>query len=385
MNLLIISTKVIYNEKNKSIYWTDGSFSIQIETLSELFNNTKLICPIKNVDSIMDGYKKINFEKLGVVKNIRFIRFKNGIIRKLIIIPWFIIHLKILLKEIKNADVIHTPLMGDIGILGMILALLFRKRLFTRHCGNWNIQNTFFEKVVKNIFENFGSRRSIMFVTGGASIKPSAKNRYIHWIHSSALKKEEMVYKPKILRQSKTINLIFVGRLTYHKRAQELIKSVPLINNLQGVRLTIVGEGEYKSNLKKLVYDMNLEDRVEFTGFLSKDNVMQKLSENDIFCFPSTASEGFPKAVLEALTVGLPCVTSNVSVLPLLIGKKCGIIVDQPFSNNIADAINKLIRNNELYNLMSIKAINSAQNYTIEEWKKNLKLRLTESWGNLKY
>lgn len=82
----------------------------------------------------------------------------------------------------------------------------------------------------------------------------------------------------------------------------DLLKSIP------NARLVLVGQGELKQDLEKMVLEMNISDKVVFTG-LRKD-VNRVLQAFDVCALPSI-SEGFPVSILEAETVGIPCILST--------------------------------------------------------------------------
>lgn len=82
----------------------------------------------------------------------------------------------------------------------------------------------------------------------------------------------------------------------------KILKKVP------DAYLVLVGYGEVKANIEKLVADMNLSNRVIFTGL--REDVNRVLQGLDVFVLPSV-SEGFAISVLEAETVGIPCVVST--------------------------------------------------------------------------
>ena len=64
-------------------------------------------------------------------------------------------------------------------------------------------------------------------------------------------------------------------------------------------------------NLKK-AKDLGIDDFVEFTGLLaSASEVRQKLKDSDMYVFP-TLAEGLPRGIIEAMAVGLPCISSPV-------------------------------------------------------------------------
>lgn len=111
--------------------------------------------------------------------------------------------------------------------------------------------------------------------------------------------------------ETKIRNIISLGRLDEGKDFQTLIKAFSLIyEENPSLILTIFGEGPERHNLETRIKQLNLEDRVFLPGAIK--NIHEKLINCDLFVFPSRY-EGFPNALCEAMTVGLPVIVSNCS------------------------------------------------------------------------
>lgn len=98
--------------------------------------------------------------------------------------------------------------------------------------------------------------------------------------------------------------ILSVGRLIYSKRLDLLLKMFSEIEN-QDYELWIVGDGIEKDNLVKLAHDLMISEKVIFWGARKDIHFFYKQAK--IFAFTSV-SEGFPNALLEALSFGLPSI-----------------------------------------------------------------------------
>jgi glycosyltransferase involved in cell wall biosynthesis len=83
------------------------------------------------------------------------------------------------------------------------------------------------------------------------------------------------------------------------------------------VRLVICGEGPQQAELERVVGQLDRHDTVELRGHVK--NVQQELSKADVFVLPSFI-EGNSNAILEAMSAGLPIVSTAVGGTPLLVG-----------------------------------------------------------------
>lgn len=117
------------------------------------------------------------------------------------------------------------------------------------------------------------------------------------------------------------------------------------------VKLVIGGKGELLEYYIKKTKEMNIQDNVEFLGFLSDEEVIQYFATSELFVLPSISSlqEGFGIVVLEALSCMTPIVsTSIVGVSDDVIRTNSGIIVEPKNVEQLSDAMIKILSNKEL-------------------------------------
>jgi len=106
--------------------------------------------------------------------------------------------------------------------------------------------------------------------------------------------------------------ILYSGRIDRTKRVDLLIRAFGDIQQRNpGNRLTIVGRGPLESNLKTLAKRLGIEDSVEFRGWLTGDQYVEALRGAMIYVLPSSA-EGLSTTLLEAMSVGLPAIASDI-------------------------------------------------------------------------
>lgn len=155
------------------------------------------------------------------------------------------------------------------------------------------------------------------------------------------------------------IKICVIGRLEYQKGIDRLIYAFHRIKKYySNYNLKIIGDGTQKDLLIKLVNDLELSDKIKFTGFL--ENPYDILSDSNLLIC-SSRSEGFSLVIAEALCLGIP-VMSTICVGPTeLIGNgKYGILVENSIDGLIDGLITIFENNNLLYELhkKSIKRSN---------------------------
>jgi glycosyltransferase involved in cell wall biosynthesis len=380
MKLAVISHKVCWPAKDSvGGFATDGGFPLQIAAISELFDETKVVVPYKTRKSpggetLFNG-RNLEFCPLSLPK-------QKGYLRKLSFPFWLVRNGWTIWREVRRADAVHTPIPGDVGTIGMFFSLVLKKPLFVRHCGDWMVQRTTAEAFWKWIMERFAGGRNVMMATGGADKAPSSRNINIKWIFSTSLNQTQIRSgTARELPSGGNLKLITVCRLEKRKGVGIVIDSLPLIlRKFPGATLEVVGGGSLLDELKVSAKNLNLGDKITFHGKVEQSQVVELMKQADVFCYPTTASEGFPKVVLEALACGLPVLTTKVSVLPKLIGNGGGVLLDEPTAQAVAAGVEKVCLDPEGYKRMSECAVATAQDYTLENWRDFIGDALRQSW-----
>ena len=353
-----------------------------MHALSELFDVTTLVVPVSSAVSHISG-ESLTGHNLSIAP----LTSPAGrrLWRKLGLLLWFVRNFPVLIREVHRADAIHAPIPGDIGTIGMLLGFVLRKPLFVRHCGNWYVQKTAAEHFWRWFIERFAGGRNVMLTTGGDCEPPSRRNPNVRWIFSTSLTEREL--HNSFMRRERNpgidARLIIVCRQEKEKGTGSVIESLPFIlKDFPQATLDVVGDGPALPELKRQAAALGVSDHVTFHGKENHATVIRLLQQADLFCYPTAASEGFPKAVLEALACGLPVVTTRVSVLPQLIGKGCGLVLEDATPTAIARAVGECLSNADRYQAMSLKAVEIAQEYSLERWRDTIGTRLREAWGS---
>jgi colanic acid/amylovoran biosynthesis glycosyltransferase len=140
------------------------------------------------------------------------------------------------------------------------------------------------------------------------------------------------------------LELVCTGRLVPAKGHHILIEALAVLKR-RGIDLhtTLIGAGPERQSLETLVKQHGLEDAVLFTSALSHAATLETLRRADIFTLASFA-EGIPVALMEAMSLGLPCVSTTVAGIPELIRTGFdGILVPPANVAALADALEALV------------------------------------------
>lgn len=383
MNLLVISHKETWPDPASPCgYATVGGFPFQMAAISSLFQSTALAVPIQSTPlpagAIPLHGKNICILPLAEPPGL-------GWRRKLGMIPWFARHATRLWRAVGAADAIHTPVGGDIGTIGIFLALLRSKPLFVRHCGTWGQPISTVDWLLHRLLEAIAGGRNVVLATGGAENPPSARNPHIRWIFSTSLSDSEIavLHLASAWDGRSPLRLVTVGRLAEAKNIQSLLRTLPAVREkIPTLHLDILGDGEHRPALQHLTFNLQLSNFVTFHGNLSHERVLEILSGSHLFVFPSYR-EGFPKAALEAAAAGLPVIATRTSVLPQLFRAGGALLLGDPSPEALSTAILQVTRDPADMAAMGRLSRQAVQGYTLEAWAREIGVHLEKAWGGI--
>jgi len=162
--------------------------------------------------------------------------------------------------------------------------------------------------------------------------------------------------------KSEVLRLVTVGRLSVTKRIEMLIDTVEILHRTAfKLHLTVVGGGQMERQFRKIVTERELSDVIKITGRMDSKKMPEVYRNNDIF-ISASMQEGMSNAMLEAMSSGLPIVTTRCEGLAELIDGN-GLIVEQDKVEEIAKAVKRLADDPELYKRMSTAARKQAEKF----------------------
>ena len=155
-----------------------------------------------------------------------------------------------------------------------------------------------------------------------------------------------------------SINILFVGFLSRRKGLDVLLQACSMIKKKQiDFNLHIVGsENDY--DLPSNVDRYDLSDNTTYHGVVERPVVNDLYKKSHIFCLPSL-SEGLPRVVLEAMSYGVPVVSTRLPGVVSLIDKDC--LFDSNDVYGLYQILDKLIFDANFYRQQSAKNIKTAE------------------------
>jgi glycosyltransferase involved in cell wall biosynthesis len=210
-------------------------------------------------------------------------------------------------------------------------------------------------RIVRHVLQNAStvivlSKRLQAYV---GTIAPTARTVTIHNFVDDARIEEEV--KRTSVERSSTV-LLFLGEIGHRKGIHDLIRALPEIaNSIPGVRLVAGGSGDIDV-VRRRSRELGIEKHVLLPGYVSGPEKFRLLAEAAIYVLPSY-NEGVPISILEAMSVGLPIVTTPVGGIPDVIrdGEE-GFLVSPGSIDQLARRIIELLGSEDLRKRMGENA-----------------------------
>ena len=164
---------------------------------------------------------------------------------------------------------------------------------------------------------------------------------------------------PRDTRPTAPFQLVFCGSLAQrYKGLDVLIDAVRrLANRGIDIHLTVIGEGRFRPQLAEIATSLGVSNRLTFVGQVAHSTVLTILERADLFVLPSL-TEGLPRALVEAMAKGLPCVASRVGGVPELLSDRALVPPGDPGA--LAQAIESFLSTPDILSSESARNLERA-------------------------
>ncbi len=175
------------------------------------------------------------------------------------------------------------------------------------------------------------------------TLDETSTKQYLNYT-KKVVRVENSIILPEVRKKRmschRPIRLLFVGRLSKVKRVGEIIETIALMNG--NAVLTVVGDGEEYPYLKQKIREYNLGDYIKLEGAVPPQNIGQYMEDNDILVMNSKF-EGKPMTILEALSYGMPVITTPVGGIKEMTENGKNSVYTNGKKEQIKDAILKIV------------------------------------------
>jgi glycosyltransferase involved in cell wall biosynthesis len=141
-------------------------------------------------------------------------------------------------------------------------------------------------------------------------------------------------------RDGITSSVLYVGRLSEEKGVLELVNAWREMGST-APRLVLIGDGELRKRIEREIETDRLN--IVLGGVLSRNKVVELISQSQLVVIPSICIEGLPTVLVESFSVGTPVLVSNVGPLPTLVSNETGFVAlslrPEVFSQQILEVL----------------------------------------------
>jgi len=369
MTLLIIS-HVVHIE-SKGHFCAYGPYVREMNIWIKYADEIVIVAPVDNKKepSPIDITYDHNEIKLLRIPQFDILNL-SSIIKTLFLLPLIIFSV---LRGMIMADHIHLRCPGNAGLIGCIVQILFPyKRKTAKYASNWdwNSKQPWSYRLQRRILRNTFLTRNMNTLVYG---EWPDKTKNIKPFFTASYSERERI---PVSKQpfSEGIRLAFVGTLTENKSP---LTSLEVLRELRDkgidANLTFCGEGPQRIILEQKISEYGLKDNVSLLGNVSAEKVKEVLIDSHFLIFISR-SEGWPKAVSEAMWWGCLPITTSVSCVPWMLdyGKR-GELVNGDVKT-ISAIVEKYVTDQDRFSSKSAKATEWSRQYSLEKFEKEIKI-----------
>ena len=279
--------------------------------------------------------------------------------------------LNIIRKTLNRVDVFQLRTPTGIGVFVIpYLTLFSNKKGWYKYAGNWNQENPPLGYALQRWMLKNQNRK--------VTINGNWPNQPKHCItfENPCLTEDEREEGQTITEQKSfksPYTFCFVGRLEDAKGVQRIIDAFGNLPSLEKIDVIhFIGNGEKMELYQKQCVELNIP--VIFHGFLERQEVFEIYKKTQFLMLPSTASEGFPKVIAEAMNVGCLPIVSSISSIGQYVNSNNGFIVN-PCN---ADELNLLLQeviglNSETLEIQAIEAHKAVKDFTFGNYRHRIK------------
>ena len=373
---ITIVSHVIHFRRNEEIL-AYGPYAREIEIWADLFDEVIIAAPIRKEEPT--GFA-VSIDRRNVSLSSQIETGGKTLSAKLLQLFSLPIHIIKLCRAMKGADAIHVRCPGNLGLLGVIFAPLFSKKLIAKYAGQWSDfpEEPWSYRLQKKILR---SRwwNSPVTVYGEWPGEPS----HVVPFFTSMMTRQQVADAIAGSKEKKTespIRIVFSGRLSKEKGVHHLVEAVGILKERGlAVELAIVGNGAEFGRLQKQIAALGIADQVKMVGDVPYEAGLEYFKWGHVLVLPSQ-SEGFPKVLAEAMCHGMVCIGTNSGLVPKML-EGCGIVVDSVGAVAIADAIEEISSDADRFQKMSKAGVEWASQYSIEGLRDALQGLMEKSWG----
>jgi glycosyltransferase involved in cell wall biosynthesis len=282
-------------------------------------------------------------------------------------------------RAIRSADAVQVRCPGNLGLIGAVVAPLRSRRVMAKYAGQWlsfpgepsawGLQRA--------VLRSRWFRGPVLAYGPAPTDRPLVLAAFSTAVDAATLERAAAVAGAR-RRPPGPLRVLFVGRLTASKHVDAVIDAVQdLTGRGTDVTLRIVGDGPERASLEARAG--RTPAPVTFVGAVDQQEVFAEYAAADVLVLAS-ASEGWPKAIVEAMAFGVVCIGNDSGLVPTILGAGRGSTVAPGDGAAIARELGSLAGDETLLLQRSRAAAAWASCFSLEEFEAELRRVLARAW-----
>ena len=275
-----------------------------------------------------------------------------------------------------KATHIHLRCPGNMGLIGCVIQILFPKKQKTaKYAGNWDNKSKqpWSYRLQKWILSNTFLTKNMQVLVYGVW---NNQTKNIKPFFTATYSKQEIQNTVDLVHKIESeiiIKFLFVGTLSIGKQPLYTIQLIEkLSKKIPNIQLELYGEGVLRNEIEEYIKQNNLKQIVFLRGNQSKEIVKEAYQNSHFLMLPSK-SEGWPKAIAEAMFWGCVPLATAVSCVPFMLDNGNRGLLLTKNSEQDTKAIETLICDTSAYQKMATNSKNWSRQYTIEKFENEIK------------
>ena len=333
-------------------------------------NQVTIIAPLDKLsksDAIEINYEHMNIRFIAVPEF--HLKTTSSIIKSIFTVPYIML---VIWWQIWGASHIHLRCPGNMGLLGCIVQVLFPwKKKTAKYAGNWDWKS---KQPLSYRLQQIILRSTILTKNMQALVYGVWADRTINILpfFTASYSESDKIPVPNKSMNDAVIRFIYVGTLTLNKQP---LLALDIFSTLMEcgkyLEMHFYGDGPLKNVLIKRINELGLITKVIIHGNVDSEKLKLAYQQSH-FLLSYSKSEGWPKAVSEAMWWGCVPITTSVSCVRWMLNEGAnGFIINKPLQTK--SEIYNCFTNPEVYTKMKSKAMDWSRNYTIEYFDKSIK------------
>lgn len=296
----------------------------------------------------------------------------EGVLGKLDVLRTSPIYIRTILRELRDADMVHVRAPAHIALMAM-LVLSARKKPVARwfkYAGNWKPAGRDSPSYAfQRWWLSHTWHRGVVTVNGEwPDQEPWVRTFFNPSLDDQDVERGSSVALSKQL--ATPLRLLFVGRVETAKGAGRAIEIVASLRR-RGVEveLELIGDGDERATFEALAVELGVARQIHFLGWQPPAAVYAAYERAHVMVLPTSASEGWPKVLSEGMAYGVVPVAGAVSSIPQYLAQLgTGAALRHDDIEGFATAIERYVKSPSTWRTESARAVEATRWFTFRHY-----------------